>query len=148
MRKELELSHKAVGIRNWLLLAAIVSVFAVGGFAIAQEGGEAEPTQPAPTETEEDLGPPWMRPGAEDWTPNTPGPPPWAGQDDDDDGDGLGPRWLRGDAGDWKPGTQGPPPWANARFLRPDAGDWKPGTPGPPPWAGQDDADEADEADD
>lgn len=140
-KERFALSYRARGIRNWLLLLAVIATFAAGGFAIAQEGNT--PEAPAPADADEGLGPPWLRSDAGDRA--QPGPPPWAGQDGNDD-DGLGPRWMRGDAGDWRPGTPGPPPWANARWMRGDAGDWRPGTPGPPPWAGQgDDADETDD---
>jgi hypothetical protein len=106
------MSEKWRGLRNWIVLAAVLGLLTAGGLAMAQEG-----TSNDNQEAREDQGPPWLRPGYDDdWTPGTPGPPPWAGQDDDDN-DGLGPPWLR-------PGYDD---------------DWTPGTPGPPPWAGQDD---------
>ncbi|HUG31864.1 MAG TPA: hypothetical protein VMM14_03135 [Acidimicrobiia bacterium] len=98
------MTEKAKGVRNWIILAA-VGLLSVSGLALAQE--DTADTQAA----EDDAGPPWLRPDFEgDWTPGTPGPPPWAGKDDKD---GQGPKWLReGFEGDWTPGTPGPPPWA------------------------------------
>ena len=100
------MSERSRGSRYWIVLAAVLGVLTAGGLAMAQEGTTSDNP-----EAGEDQGPPWLRPDFEgDWTPGTPGPPPWAGQDDDD---GEGPPWLRPDfQGDWTPGTPGPPPWA------------------------------------
>ncbi len=103
------MSERARGIRNWTILIAVMALLAFSGLALAQES-ETEPDNEA---TEEGEGPPWTREGFEgDWTPGSGGPPPWAGQDDDDD-NGQGPPWTReGFEGDWTPGSGGPPPWA------------------------------------
>ncbi|HKX75046.1 MAG TPA: hypothetical protein VJR05_06625 [Acidimicrobiia bacterium] len=71
----------------------------------------SEPDTVAPPEEEQEKiedveGPRWLRDDAEGWTPGTPSPPPWAG----DDGDG-GPPFMRDGSTGWKPGD-GPPDWA------------------------------------
>ncbi len=117
------MTDRVRGVRNWTLLAVLVAAFALGGLAIAQED-QAPAIEPSIEDSEEDLGPRWMREDADGWKPGPgSGPPPWAGQDrDPNDPDDLGPRWMREDADGWTPG---------------------PGS-GPPPWAGQDDGDTED----
>jgi hypothetical protein len=79
--------YRKAGIRNWVVLVTVAAMFAVGTFAVAQQEGSSEPASETET-ADDDLGPRWQRPDAEGWTPGTPGPPPWAGQDDEG-GDGA-----------------------------------------------------------
>ena len=82
------MSEQTRGIRTWTILIAVVALLAFSGLALAQES-ETEPDSEA---TDDGEGPPWTREGFEDWTPGTPGPPPWADGSDDD---GEGPPWTR-----------------------------------------------------
>ena len=74
------MSEKWRGLRNWIALAAVLGLLTAGGLAVAQEGTSSDNQ-----EAGEGQGPPWLRPEFkdDDWQPGTPGPPPWAGQDDD-----------------------------------------------------------------
>lgn len=72
------MSDKWRGLRNWIVMAAVLGLLTVGGLALAQEDKSDD------QDVGEDAGPPWLRPEFEGtWTPGTPGPPPWAGRDHD-----------------------------------------------------------------